>query len=313
MPAPASVRRPRPALVPGDLEEIGLAELNATAAMLTRVDRKYAVTLEEAEAVAAGLHEGTRVLSIDGITAQSYASTYFDTPDLDSFLDAARPRRRRFKIRTRAYLDSGIAFLEVKTRGARGRTVKTRIPYDLEAALEGRLTPEGATWALGRLDAADCAVPEADSLVPVLSGTYARTTLLMADGSGRATLDAGLEWADLRGPSDSPRWLAAPDLVIIETKSGSAPSPLDHLLWSRGHRPVRLSKYATALAALDPDLPANRWTRTLAQSFGAARPEPGAYGGALSASGAPSVGRIAARRAASHRAPRARLLHRLAS
>ena len=53
------------------------------------------------------------------------------------------------------------------------------------------------------------------------------------------------------------------DLVVLETKAGTRPGAADRLLWARGHRPVRLSKYATGLALIDPDLPDNRWHRTL--------------------------------------------------
>ena len=68
-----------------------------------------------------GCRRDVRVLEIDGPRAASrYRSVYFDTPDLDSYLAAARRRRRRFKIRIRSYLDSGRHFLEVKTRGRAG-------------------------------------------------------------------------------------------------------------------------------------------------------------------------------------------------
>ena len=55
----------------------------------------------------------------------------------------------------------------------------------------------------------------------------------------------------------------APGLAVVETKAGATPSAVDRLLWAAGHRPVRLSKFATGLALLHPDLPANRWHRTL--------------------------------------------------
>ena len=57
-----------------------------------------------------------------------------------------------------------------------------------------------------------------------------------------------------------------PDLVIIETKSGATPSIVDHLLWEGGVRPVKISKYGTAMAAMH-DLPANKWHRTLRRYF----------------------------------------------
>ena len=53
--------------------------------------------------------------------------------------------------------------------------------------------------------------------------------------------------------------------VVLETKTAGPPSRFDRWLWAQGHRPIRLSKYCTGLAALRPNLPANKWHRTLSQ------------------------------------------------
>ena len=89
-----------------DLDSIGLDELNKRAAMLTRVDRKYALDAATASAILSRLPEDVLVLNIDGQVSQGYASTYYDTPDMDSYLLTALKRRRRFKVRTRSYLSS---------------------------------------------------------------------------------------------------------------------------------------------------------------------------------------------------------------
>jgi hypothetical protein len=34
-------------------------------------------------------------------------------------------------------------------------------------------------------------------------------------------------------------------------------------LWANGIRPARISKYCTSLAALRPELPSNRWSRSI--------------------------------------------------
>ena len=62
-----------------DLDSIGLDELNKRAAMLTRVDRKYALDAATASAILSRLPEGVLVLNIDGQVSQGYASTYYDT------------------------------------------------------------------------------------------------------------------------------------------------------------------------------------------------------------------------------------------
>ena len=98
-------------------------------------------------------------------------------------------------------------------------------------------------------------------LGPSLETSYLRTTLLAADGRARLTLDRELVWKE-NGHS-----LRAPRLAIIETKAGSAPSSADRTLWYHGYRPQRISKYATGLAALHPELPANRWRRVLNRHF----------------------------------------------
>ncbi|WP_022867167.1 polyphosphate polymerase domain-containing protein [Schaalia vaccimaxillae] len=265
------------ALVPANMASISLEELNAQARMLTRVDRKYTLRVDEVPAILSELDVDTRVLEINGIRAQAYESTYFDTRNLDAFMMTARPRRRRFKVRTRTYVDSDLAFLEVKTRAGRGFTVKERAQYGVEDAAAGRLTARGRRWVSGILGSIGYEDAVAAELNPVLRGTYTRLTLAMPCGQGRATLDSALTWTDLRGTGQAPyaagtgspsgRSIQAPNLVVVETKSGSSPSQLDHLLWAAGHRPTRISKYATGLAALDPQLPTNRWHRTLGRHF----------------------------------------------
>lgn len=249
-------------LVPHDLTGIDLQELVGRAALLTRVDRKYLVERVDVPGILSGLDPETRVLDIDGLRTQSYHSTYLDTPDLAGYHTAATRRRRRFKVRTRTYVDSELCFLEVKSRGPRGQTVKERVPRDTVCCSWTGLSEAEREWVDSRLGPLGRAPGTAATLEPTLDVSYRRATLLMGDGSGRATVDSGLEWTSPGGGV-----LAHPDLVIIETKSVSRPSDLDHLLWAGGHRPARVSKYATALAALDASLPANRWARVLRDRF----------------------------------------------
>ena len=241
-----------------DLAPIRLEELVARADMLTRVDRKYVLTRDELPQVLGDVDPATRVLEIAGQREQPYRSTYLDTPDLESFLGAAHPRRRRFKVRTRVYGDCGAAFLEVKTRGPRGVTVKDRLPVPAETAVAQRLTGPGRDWVAQHLRALGRRPGLVDELRPELRCEYTRTTLYPPQGDGRVTIDWDLVWSEATG-----RWVSCPDLVIVETKSGASPSRMDHLLWSCGLRPARISKFGTGMAVLRPGLPANRWARTL--------------------------------------------------
>ena len=74
------------------------------------------------------------------------------------------------------------------------------------------------------------------------------------------------------GSSGGPQ-LALPGLAIVETKSSSTPSAADRRLWRHGHRPTRVSKYGTGLAALHEHLPANKWHPVLRRHFAPHVPE----------------------------------------
>lgn len=258
------------------LDTISLDDLNAAASLLTRVDRKYLVPQETAQGLVDDLAPRARVLRIGDLRAFRYASTCFDTPALDSFFRAARKRRRRFKIRTRVYLDSGLCFLEVKTNGSREETVKDRIEYTYDDA--DRLTPEGQDFVVERLVESETCRPAearavAEALVPVMDIHYERTTLHLPTDDARTTIDTALTWDlfDDDGERLEQRVWAGP-LAIVETKNPSTASPTDRLLWGRGHRPTRISKYATGMAMLHEDLPTNRWHRTINRDLGGCRP-----------------------------------------
>ena len=72
------------------LETIGLDELVSRADLQVRQDRKYLVAPEVLGAVLDDLASEVRALEIEGSRAFGYESVYFDTPDLRSYLDAAR-------------------------------------------------------------------------------------------------------------------------------------------------------------------------------------------------------------------------------
>ncbi|MEV6693591.1 polyphosphate polymerase domain-containing protein [Micromonospora sp. NPDC051196] len=249
-----------------ELAPVGLTELVDQAALQTRIDRKYVVPLDELPHLLAELSAYARVLDIDGARVFRYESVYFDTPRLASYHYAAYRRRRRFKVRTRSYLDSAQCWLEVKISGARGSCTKHRLPYRPQ---DRATVHPGRAFVQEALEREAVCPPAGSALDPVLVTTYRRMTLLLPATASRVTVDTDLTW------QDGDRILRLPDLAVVETKTGRAVSPADRLLWQRGTRPVRISKYATGLAALRPELPDSPWRRTLRRHFRDSTPSAG--------------------------------------
>ncbi|AWE43346.1 transporter [Actinobaculum sp. 313] len=229
------------------LPGISLEELSETAELLQRVDRKYLVPRDSAAYLVADLAElGARALTIEDRREFSYLSMYFDTPTFGLYREAATGRRRRFKVRERMYLDSGLHFLELKTRGPRSLNVKDRRrlkPVEIRHSLGMRQTAgEQGDVKRGALDDGDTRIWLAemllrrgiehapipaqagvDSLLPVLNSAYRRSTILQPD-LARLTIDRDLTLAPCLETGSIGKW----------TRSSSKRNPVEHHRWRIG-------------------------------------------------------------------------------
>ena len=160
------------------LPAVGLEEVVSQAALLDRVDVKYVVAVDCFAALVERLAATHAVLEREGDHAFPYRTTYFDTADLVTYRAHLQRRRRRYKCRTREYVDSGIVAFEVKLKGARGRTVKHRMPY--ERAWRDDVTPSAAAFVRETVEHAYGHEP-VGRLQPSLAVTYNRITLVTRD------------------------------------------------------------------------------------------------------------------------------------
>jgi VTC domain-containing protein len=239
---------------------IGLEELMDLAELQTRVDRKYFVPAVIFRRMIAELAPQMRVLEIDGRRTFGYESIYFDTPELDGYRAHIQRRRQRFKARTRTYTDSGQCMFEVKLKGARGETVKQRVPHPIEES--GELTGEAlAHLRTALFEAYRWAQPP--QLRSTLATTYRRTTFVSRTGDVRLTCDVGLSCLDVNHEVRD-----TGTHVLVESKSSGQGNAPDRILRDLGVRPASVSKYCVGIAALHPELPSNPWHRTLRRYFG---------------------------------------------
>ena len=228
------------------LPPIGLAELDACAALRHRVDVKYVASLPVLEALAAELSATHRALELDGRRSFAYATTYYDTADLRCYREHVQGRRRRFKVRVRHYVDAGVTVAEVKRAGPRGETVKERVPLPAPGAALPACLEEGA------------------ALRPVLAMRFRRTTLVAPERGERLTCDVELAFA---APGGGAGRLVA-GAVILESKSRTGVALADGVLRALGVRPVRgCSKYCLGIAATRAGVPTNPFRPLLRRHF----------------------------------------------
>lgn len=242
----------------GVLRTISLAEVLDEAALQVRIDRKYLVPINAFIEMTDRLRHRFAVLDIDGRRSFNYESVYFDSADYRLYREHVQRRRRRYKVRTRAYLDSGECTFEVKLKGGRSETVKARMPYGLDD--RSRLTAEALTF-LGDQLRTEYGVPEARDLAPALTTTYRRTTLVDRADHARLTCDIDLVFH--RSPSAPDSVRGPVGAVLVESKTAGRAGEADRVLRDLGVRPIQVSKYCVAAALLNPHLRANPWHRTL--------------------------------------------------
>ena len=146
------------------LEPISLEYLEHHAGLLARFDRKYLVSLTLAAAMSSWKFGDQREFG--------YRSMYFDTPEHDAFHLAQTGRYRRFKVRTREYVEQGECFIEIKTPGKRGQIAKTRIPHT--SSCRDLLGPAGLAFVDTTLERPGLGA----RLIPAIATLYRRSTLL---------------------------------------------------------------------------------------------------------------------------------------
>lgn len=230
---------------PVTLEEMGSVKL------MNRIDTKYLtneVTLLEVLADAA--LAGYRVLTIGDKRISGYDSVYYDTPKLRMYYDHRNKHLVRQKVRTRAYLESGQAFLEIKRKNNKGRTKKKRTEIPLRELKDFRADDNAASYLAKHswFTAADVS--------PVLATRFRRITLVNPDMTERLTIDTALNFENYR----TRKHTSLEDTVIIELKQdGRASSAMKGILLDRRVKPTRVSKYCVALTLTDPSARAGRF------------------------------------------------------
>jgi len=224
---------------------ISLQEM-ACVSLLNRVDTKYILGLRQLHTALGQLTEHYRVLEIEGVRANRYQTIYFDTPRFNLYQQHHNDFGTRYKVRTRRYVDSKMAFFEVKHKTNQGRTIKSR--YQVPR-WQVEMDEQEDTFI-------DTYTPlDPEQLEPKLWNDYLRVTLVSNYRQERVTIDLSLAfgWNDERA--------TLPGVVIAEVKQEQLSYDSDFIRQMRalGVQSSSFSKYCIGACMLYEHLKTNNF------------------------------------------------------
>lgn len=205
-----------------------------------------------------------RAQEIEGKRQARYYTMYFDTPDMQMYTCHHSGHANRQKLRIRSYVDSGLNFLEVKTKNNHKRTRKKRTTmFDFDPLAPARDIA---------FDRHDDNFREYDSFLrenlwykpeimeEAIENRFNRITLVNNNKTERLTIDTDLCFHNIHTGNDC----SLPELAIIELKrDGLVPSPILSLLNELRIKPLGFSKYCIGTALTNPDIRQNRFKQRL--------------------------------------------------
>ncbi len=227
---------------------IDLTQMNRVT-LLSRYEVKYVMHMQTLLDVLGKLSESYWVLEVAGQRCSRYRTLYFDTQNFALYHRHHAGLKNRYKIRARNYVESNGAFLEIKHKTNKDRTIKSRI-QTTELVTEVNHTV--ASFLQER-----CPYT-VDELQPCLWNSYSRITLVNKAHTERVTLDIDLDftWQAER--------IALPGIVIAEVKQESSTASSDFIDLMRTQHVARtsFSKYCIGASLLYPHLKYNNFKTT---------------------------------------------------
>ncbi len=224
------------------LEGISLAEMDSVK-LMDRNDSKFLLPAAKLPQLLAQSAHQFRILEVDGLRISPYNTVYFDTETNAMYHNHINKRAKRYKIRCRQYISSGLSFTEIKIKNNKGKTSKKRVktstfpfPDDKASLLIESKTPF-----------------KTNELKLMLENKFSRITLVDNSMKERITLDFNLQF------KSQDKLIDMSTLAIAEVKSDGKMSinGFGALLKSNSIHPAGFSKYCAGMALLFPMLKQN--------------------------------------------------------
>ncbi len=219
-------------------------------ALLNRTDTKYVLPVTTLQQIMPQLSNAYSALVVNKQRCSQYQTLYFDTTEFALYHRHHAGILNRYKVRSREYVDSQLAFLEVKHKTNKGRTIKSRVQTPALATS----FPGETSEFLHRAYPYDTA-----ELEPKLWVDYTRITLVSHHRKERATIDLDLSY------TWNGQTISLPHMAIVEIKQEgfSHRSDIERHLRRYQVRATGFSKYCVGISLLYPEIKHNNFKTKL--------------------------------------------------
>ena len=227
--------------------------------LLNRTDTKFVTTVPMLRRLLAMAQDDYFVQVIGDERIAPYYTVYFDTADCAMYQRHESGHTNRQKLRIRSYVNSGLNFLEVKTKNNHGRTKKKRVSIDSFDPVHPQhdilFRRQNEEFVGYDEFLRSCLHYDPTTLSEQLENRFDRITLVNKGKTERLTIDLNLRFHNI--VTDEVRLMD--NVVIIELKrDGRVPSPILSLLKELRIKPHGFSKYCIGSALTNPGLRRNR-------------------------------------------------------
>ncbi|HEY5499177.1 MAG TPA: polyphosphate polymerase domain-containing protein [Bacteroidales bacterium] len=236
-----------------EMQPITLEEMDSIR-LMNRVDTKFLIREDLLPELLEKIKHDYRAQKVEGEQVCRYNTLYYDTIDAEMYQNHHNNKLNRQKVRARTYVESNISFLEVKRKNNKGRTTKDRIRIPNDVVDDISKNAEAMEFLSKN------STISGTEIIPQLSNSFDRITLVNNGKSERLTIDAHIHFLNLQTGIEED----AINLVVVELKQdGQCPSLFKSMLTDYKVLPKSFSKYALGSAMTNPNLKRNQFKNKL--------------------------------------------------
>jgi len=213
-----------------------------------RTDTKFVFRADLLPIILEDIKDKYSILEIKDNRTTSYKTLYYDTKELNSYIQHHNGKANRIKVRFRKYIESNLNYLEVKFKNNKARTIKSRKKIDV---IETNLSKESKDFI------EEHSFYKGDDIIPVLWNEFTRLTLVHKTKNERLTIDLNLAFKSVNTNEKK----EIPHIIIAEVKQEKASGNSDFIKTIRKHhiRKSSMSKYCIGTALLNQNLKQNNF------------------------------------------------------